>query len=196
MIDQPVTIAFPTAAHCSRCGKKQSLDQFNRSTRSRNGRRSECRQCQHCYNGEFKLRNPLYNIWNLMMQRCYNRNSPAYPHYGGRGIKVCERWHDYQNFASDMSPRPSVRHSIDRMDNDGPYAPENCRWATHREQVLNLRSNRLIEIDGISRPLAEWARIYRIRKCTVEARIYRYGWDVVEAVTTPARKYRGGRAAA
>jgi hypothetical protein len=134
----------------------------------------------------------LYNIWNLMMQRCYNQNHPAFRHYGARGIEVCKRWHQYDVFAADMTPRPSPQHSIDRIDNDGDYSPGNCRWATQQEQVLNLRSNRLIQIDGRVRPLAEWARINGIPKFTVEARIYRYGWDEVAAVTIPARKYRKG----
>lgn len=82
-----------------------------------------------------------------MMQRCYNPRHPAYAHYGARGIEVCERWQDYEMFVVDMSPRPSLQHSIDRIDNDGPYAPGNCRWATQQQQVLHQRSNRLITIN-------------------------------------------------
>lgn len=179
-------------AECSRCGKSKALSEFNRDQRRLSGIRTECRKCQQAYNRKFRNQKPLYNIWNLMLQRCYNQSNPGYKFYGARGIEVCLRWHDYQLFVADMSPRPSPQYSIDRIDVNGDYCPENCRWVTQQQQVLNLRSNRLIEIDGVSKPLAEWARINRLPKSTIEARLYRYGWDAQTAVTTPVR-LRGGK---
>lgn len=72
-----------------------------------------------------------------MRQRCLNPTNKAYPNYGGRGITICERWDTFANFAEDMSPRPSPKHTLDRRDNDGPYCKENCRWATPKEQESN-----------------------------------------------------------
>lgn len=86
---------------------------------------------------------PLYRIWVGMKTRCYNVKSKDYPLYGGRGIKVCDRWvNSFQSFADDMGERPSSNHSIDRFpDNDGNYEPSNCRWATPAEQSKNKRPN-------------------------------------------------------
>lgn len=84
-------------------------------------------------------KHPLYSIWKGMHNRCTNANGKTYKHYGGRGIKVCDRWKDLDAFAADVGPRPSLGHSIDRINNDGDYEPSNVRWATALEQVRNRR---------------------------------------------------------
>jgi len=106
---------------------------------------------------------PEYRTWAAMLSRCKNPNHCNYPHYGARGISVCERWHIFENFLADMGRRPSEYHSIDRINNEGNYCVENCRWATATEQNNNKRQPkehpaawRMVTIDGVEKPLREW----------------------------------------
>ena len=105
-----------------------------------------------------RRRTPEYRIWLNMVQRCTNPRNPGWPNYGGRGITLCERWRQFENFYADMGPRPSVRHSIERDDNDGPYAKENCRWATRVEQANNRRDNLRLTVGGRTQTAAQWER--------------------------------------
>lgn len=88
-----------------------------------------------------KSKHPLYSTWRGMMDRCYNPKNDHYKDYGGRGIPVCPRWHDFKNFVEDKHPKPSSNLTLDRIDNDLGYSPANCRWATARTQNLNRRTS-------------------------------------------------------
>lgn len=108
--------------------------------------------------GKDKGASPEYSAWLAMMSRCSNPKNKRYPIYGGRGIKVCERWLSFINFISDMGDRPSDKHSLDRYPNkDGNYEPSNCRWATIFEQNRNTNRNVYYEHDGRSQILEAWA---------------------------------------
>lgn len=127
-----------------------------------------------------------YRIWNGMLRRTTKPSEPAFPLYGGRGIGVCDRWLSFENFLADMGPRPSAKHSLDRIDNDAGYSPENCRWATQREQCANMRKNRWLTFDGRTQIIADWARETGLPSGTISNRLA-LGWSVERALTTPAR---------
>ena len=97
----------------------------------------------------------VYNTWRAMQSRCNRKSDTVYKYYGGRGIRVCKRWDKFENFYADMGDRPKGK-SIDRKDNDGDYRPDNCRWATRKEQGRNRRSNIMIKYAGKSQCIATW----------------------------------------
>ena len=113
---------------------------------------------------------PIYGIWRGIIDRCTNPESPAWNGYGGRGITVCDRWLDVAVFASDMGARPSLKHSIDRIDNSKGYEPSNCRWATSKDQANNKRNNVLIVIDGVTRTMAQWSELFGCSYAAVKER--------------------------
>lgn len=144
-------------ARCD-CGN----DTFVTASNLLNGRVQSC----GCYEKESrgratlthgKSRSPVYSRWAGMINRCENINHKHYRHYGGRGIVVCERWRVFANFFADMGDPPSTTHTIDRIDNNGPYSPDNCRWATSAEQATNKRTNRTITVDDTTMTVTEWA---------------------------------------
>ena len=128
----------------------------------------------------------MYKVWLGMRQRCYLQSCRQFNNYGGRGIRVCERWKDFENFLADMGERPDGAQ-IDRIDNNGNYAPENCRWATQKQNMRNTRHNRLIEWRGETLPLAAWAERLGINERTFTNRLNR-GWPLERAMTEPINK--------
>lgn len=128
----------------------------------------------------------LLHVRCAMIRRCSNPADRSFANYGGRGIFVCERWLECpQNFIADMGPRP-LGGSLDRLDNDGPYSPENCRWATGTQQARNASFNRNITIHGVTKPLIEWAELSGVKRTTLRQRL-RYGWSPERAVEQPVR---------
>jgi hypothetical protein len=140
-------------------------------------------------------RTRLYVIWTNMKARCLNPRNPAYASYGGRGIEICKDWREsFIMFRRDMG-EPSPGMEIDRIDNDKGYSPENCRWATCAEQSRNRRSARLLEINGTTKSMSEWAAETGISIGTVWSRL-RLGWSAMDAVFrpfTPQRERNCGR---
>lgn len=133
-----------------------------------------------------------YSAWQGLKSRCYHTGNIAYGTHGGRGIRVCDRWiNDFHAFLSDMGPRPTPQHTVERMDNNGNYEPSNCRWATRAEQSANRRPNRLLTFNGRTQFLRAWAREVGISPLTLTARL-RLGWPLGRALTTPPRRPRNG----
>ena len=124
-----------------------------------------------------------YITWQSMLTRCENPNFKFYCHYGGRGISVCERWHNFELFYQDMGPKPKGL-TLERIDNDGDYKPDNCRWATYKEQGRNRRYNRTYTYQGQTRCLSGWAEQVGINVGTLTQRMNR-GWTIKDALETP-----------
>ncbi len=150
--------------------------------------RNRGRRSCGCLNARNRLthgvsRTPEYKVWMNMHERCENPDDPAWHNYGGRGIQVCARWADVSTFIADMGRRPEGS-TLERIDNNGPYSPENCRWATRREQSVNTRRTVMLTYAGETLPMKDWAAKAGIRYGTLHFRI-KSGWPVERALTTP-----------
>lgn len=129
-----------------------------------------------------------YDTWRSMIQRCINTRCPVYDHYGGRGIKVCDRWLNFKNFYEDMGVRPEGT-SIERVDVNGNYEPGKCIWATPKEQSANRRNNNEIAYDGMIKCLKGWCEYLSMHESTFRNRMGR-GWSVKQIIETPVRKIK------
>jgi|SRR5579859_6277 len=139
-----------------------------------------------------KTGTPEHKIWIDMRQRCENPNRSNFKHYGGRGIRVCERWQSFEAFFADMGERPTPEHSIERKDNDGPYSPDNCKWATPSEQRHNYSRNHWITIDGRRQTIGDWAKERGLDERLIRIRLRR-GMSEHAAVMFAKAPNVGGR---
>lgn len=131
-----------------------------------------------------------YRIWAGMRARCERPAATVYHHYGGRGITVDPSWASFVQFFADMGPRPTPKHSIERVDNDGPYSKQNCRWGTQSEQCRNTRRNLFLTHDGVTMTVAGWADQTGFAYHTIMSRL-KHGWTTKRTLTEPLR--RSGR---
>jgi hypothetical protein len=175
----------PREKKCTKCGITKSISEFSRHSKCLNGLRSYCRSCASICNKKYKSKKPLYDIWKGIISRCNNPNDIKYKYYGGRGIKVCERWLEYKNFEADMLPTYKKGLQIDRINNDGDYEPNNCHWVTAKENVRNRRDTLKVNAFGKCYILGELAEKYGIEYHIVWHRIYRDNWDIEKAVECP-----------
>ena len=169
-------------ARCD-CGK------YTQVTRSKiqSGHTKSCGCLKHDYTPANKrhglTKTTTYNIWSSMRLRCYNKKAINYERYGARGIKVCERWRrSFDNFLADMGKRPEGL-CLDRMDNEGDYCHENCRWVEPKVQNRNTRVNRNITYKGETYCLAEWGELLNMNPQTISNRLDKLRWTIEEALT-------------
>ncbi len=128
-------------------------------------------------------RTRIYKIWGSMKERCLNPGHHAYARYGGRGIVVCDRWLAFEGFFEDMG-FPPAGQTLDRIDNNKGYSPSNCKWSTLKEQQSNTRLAHILEFDGLSLTISEWARRLKVSRNRIRSRLQR-GLSVEDALTLP-----------
>lgn len=131
----------------------------------------------------------LYYAWSLMISRCERPKNRAYKYYGQRGITVCDEWHDFLNFKAWVdATKPEGEYTLDRIDNNKGYSPDNCRWADKKTQANNRRSNVEIEYNGETHNLSEWSELLGFDYKRVHNRIHKLGWTFEKAISTPVDK--------
>lgn len=172
------------------CGSTTTVTHSN--LRSASGTKScGCLWDEMCSTGSFhkthgcsRVRRwtPEYIAWAGMIQRCTNPKSNRYEHYGGRGIAVCERWLEFENFLHDVGQKPSPLHTLGRIDNSKGYSQDNCRWETKTQQGRNKRNNVLVTAFGKTTTLSGWEEITGVRRATISVRLG-LGWNPEEAVS-------------
>lgn len=172
------------------CGNSASID--IKSVRSGNTKSCGCLAGER--HGE-STNGAEYNTWLYMRTRCLNKNREDWNLYGGRGVKICQRWIDsFSDFLSDVGRRPSPRHSLDRWpDVNGDYEPGNVRWASPGQQANNKRNNRSITFNGETLNLSQWARKIGVGHKTIAYRLGQSNWSIERALTTPGIPSMRGR---
>ncbi len=141
-----------------------------------------------CFRTHGSSRTGIYWVWSGMIQRCCNPKSKYFHNYGGRGITVCREWREsFEAFQASVGPRPSPKHTIDRIDNERGYEPGNVRWSTRKEQNNNTRKNRLVTAFGETLTLSQWSERFGIKALTIRARLEK-GITPEEALTKPVKK--------
>lgn len=163
-----------------RCGKSKSCGCLQReTTAARNKTLTKHGMCL----------SPEYTSWRRMLARCYSPSAKSHKYYASRGITVCQRWiESFAAFHEDMGDRPSYKHSIDRIDNDGNYEPGNCRWATWNEQANNRRGCVSVTAFGVSMPMRAWSKVTGVNRCTIgwrRRRGYLPGFAVFKGASKP-----------
>jgi hypothetical protein len=149
--------------------------------------RDELSSKKHRKHGAWK--NLEYRTWQGMKSRCRDTGNKDYPNYGGVGITVCNKWiNSFENFIADMGPRPPGKHSIERINNSAGYSPENCRWATRKEQAENRKSNQYVVLEGKTLTVAEAARCLGLHRSTIRDRALAKGETRQEATDHYARQ--------
>ena len=192
---------------CTACKEGKRAADFYTDRHAKDGLTSWCRACTKAYHSrpDIKAREaqrhkrnrearPLFDIWRGIVRRCYDPEDPAYRWYGERGVSMHDEWRfDYSAFEAGVldviGPRPSSLYSIDRIDTDGPYAPDNIRWATPVEQSSNRRDNLPVTYAGRTQVAAAWAREAGLNPSTFINRLHA-GWDIERALTTRPRPIR------
>lgn len=180
-----------------RCSCECGNDIIVRSDSIKNGHAKSCgclkieklrNNPPHYIHGQRHTR--VYRIWSEMLTRCYNKNIKGYSNYGRRGIFVCEQWHDFKNFYDwAMANGYTDRLTIDRIDNNGSYCPENCRWATQKQQSNNRRTNQFYIVANEKLTIAQIAEKYCIDYKLLWNRLKK-NWDIEKAIDTPKREFK------
>lgn len=134
---------------------------------------------------------PTYNAWAAMKSRCSNPKNKFYRDYGGRGITYCREWERFEQFFSDMGKKPAGM-SLERIDNNAGYGPQNCKWATPKQQRRNTRANKFIEFRGSSKTATEWAEDLQMPVETIRSRL-NLGWTIEDALTKPIDKRKSSK---
>lgn len=163
------TVKHPQLHALCDCGKIVLVNQYSVTS----GNTKSC-GCAKGFRLHLESYSSEYAVWKGMKRRCNSPTTVGYQRYGGRGIKMHQEWQDsFESFLACMGRRPSPKHTIDRIDNNGNYEPDNCRWATRKEQSRNLRTNRMVRVNGRLITLAEAAEISGLKYNTLVARLRR-----------------------
>lgn len=147
-----------------------------------------CRKCTSYVTNQIHgmSNTKVYHCWESMKSRCYRQKDKSYSRYGGRGIKICDRWlNSFENFLEDMG-EPNKNETLDRIDNDGDYTPENCRWADSKTQSNNRRNTTKLTLGEVTHSLSKWSEITGIRADCIRSRL-EDGWSIEEALKRPAK---------
>lgn len=168
------------------CGNVSTVLKYNLLK----GNTKSCGCTRLTQNGLSKKYVAEHNVWRKLISRCNNKNDRSFNDYGGRGISVCGSWiNSFEQFLSDMGQRPSSKHSIDRINNDGNYEPSNCRWATRKVQANNCRKNHVVTYRGEKYTIAQLAEATNIPRARLTLRINTLKWSVEDAVNRPLNSF-------